>query len=167
MSETETGSGEGSVLSGNLPLLNGKSQELAEFEGDVVLVVNTASECGFTPQFEELEELYDRHREDGFTVLGFPADDVAGQEPRDDKAIADFCEANFGVSFPMFAKSNVVADPVNPLFASLTEAAGAPNWNFNKYLVDRSGGVVGRWDATTAPDDPELGARIDELLARS
>jgi glutathione peroxidase len=99
-------------------------------------------------------------------ILGFPADDVAGQEPRSDEQIAEFCEANFGVSFPMFAKSNVVSEPVNPLFERLAAAAGAPSWNFNKYLLDRDGEVVERYDAGTAPDDPALTARLDELLGR-
>ena len=154
----------GPLLSGTQPLLNGDQQRLEEFEGDVVLVVNTASECGFTPQFEQLERLYEERRRDGFVVLGFPADDVAGQEPRDDEAIAEFCEENFGVSFPMFAKSNVVDAPVNPLFERLAAAAGPPSWNFNKYLVDRDGEVVERYDAGTGPDDPALQERIDALL---
>lgn len=159
-----TSAGAGSVLTGTLPLLNGEPQSLERYRGDVVLVVNTASECGYTPQFESLEQLYRERRADGFTVLGFPADDVAGQEPRSDEQIAEFCEANFGVSFPMFAKSNVVAEPVNPLFERLAAAAGEPSWNFNKYLVDREGRVVERFDAGVAPDDPALSSRIDELL---
>ena len=100
-------------------------------------------------------------------ILGFPADDVAGQEPRSDEQIAEFCEANFGVSFPMFAKSNVVDEPVNPLFERLAASAGAPTWNFNKYLLDREGEVVERYDAGTSPDDPALLERIDELLRSS
>ncbi len=158
------GPGAGPVLRGELPLLNGEPQDLAAYEGKVVLVVNTASECGFTPQFESLETLYEERRPKGFVILGFPADDVAGQEPRSDQEIAAFCEENFGVSFPMFARSNVVSDPVNPLFERLTAAAGAPTWNFNKYLLDRRGEVVERYDVSTEPDDPGLGARIDELL---
>lgn len=153
------------LLSGTQPLLNGEPQPLDEFSGDVVLVVNTASECGFTSQFEQLEALYRERKDEGLVVLGFPADDVAGQEPRDDRAIAEFCEANFGVSFPMFAKSNVVESPVNPLFEKLAAASAPPSWNFNKYLLDRDGRVAGRWEAATAPDDPELTERIDELLA--
>ncbi len=155
----------GPVLSGTQPLINGEEQKLGEYRGKVVLIVNTASECGFTPQFGELEDLYRERRSDGLMVLGFPADDVAGQEPRDDEGIADFCESNFGVSFPMFAKSNVVEAPVNPLFERLAAAAGPPSWNFNKYLLDRSGEVVDRYDASTAPDDSELRGRIDELLS--
>ena len=147
-----------------MPLLTGEEQELAEFEGDVVLVVNTASECGYTPQFEGLQELYEERRREGFTVLGFPADDVAGQEPRDDAAIAEFCEENFGVEFPMFAKSDVVGESANPLYQRLAEVAGEPTWNFNKYLLDRKGRVVAHYEQGTGPEDPELNARIDELL---
>jgi glutathione peroxidase len=154
----------GSVLRGEQPLLDGEPQDLAAYRGKVVLVVNTASECGFTPQFESLEALYRERRAAGLVILGFPADDVAGQEPRSDEEIAEFCEANFGVSFPMFAKSNVVSDPVNPVFERLAAAAGPPSWNFNKYLLDRDGEVVERYDAGTAPDSPELAERIDALL---
>jgi glutathione peroxidase len=153
-----------SVLEGSLPLLTGEEQDLTDFEGDVVLVVNTASECGYTSQFEGLQELYEERRPDGFTVLGFPADDVAGQEPRDDAAIKEFCEENFGVEFPMFAKSDVVGESANPLFQRLAEVAGEPTWNFNKYLLDRNGQVVEHYEQGTGPDDPELNARIDELL---
>jgi glutathione peroxidase len=152
------------VLEGSLPLLTGEEQELADFEGDVVLVVNTASECGYTPQFEGLQSLYEERRDDGFTVLGFPADDVAGQEPRDDAAIKKFCEENFGVEFPMFAKSDVTGEGANALFQRLAEVAGEPTWNFNKYLLDRKGRVVEHYEQGTGPDDPELNARIDELL---
>jgi glutathione peroxidase len=152
------------VLAGTLPLLNGEPQDVAEFKGEVVLVVNTATECGFTPQFDGLERLYREHRSAGFVILGFPADDVAHQEPRSDDQIAEFCTENFGVSFPMFAKSNVVSDPLNPVFERLNAAAGAPTWNFNKYLLSRDGEVVEHYDAGTAPDDPALTAQLDELL---
>ncbi len=117
----------GSVLEGSLPLLTGEEQDLADFEGDVVLVVNTASECGYTPQFEGLQDLYEERRSEGFTVLGFPADDVAGQEPRDDAAIKEFCEENFGVEFPMFAKSDVSArSPTRSSSAWPTRQASRP-----------------------------------------
>ncbi len=158
------GSNSSAVLAGTLPLLNGEPQDLAAYRGDVVLVVNTATECGFTPQFESLDDLYRERRADGFVILGFPADDVAHQEPRSDDQIAEFCKENFGVSFPMFAKSNLVTDPVNPVFAELTAAAGPPSWNFNKYLLDRDGEVVEHYDAGTAPNDPALSAKLDALL---
>ncbi|MDP9227605.1 MAG: glutathione peroxidase [Actinomycetota bacterium] len=155
------------VLRGTLPRLNGEPDDLASYRGKVVLVVNTASECGFTPQFDGLERLYERRRSDGLVVLGFPADDVANQEPRSDEQIAQFCEANFGVSFPMFAKSNVVDDPVNPLFERLSSALGEPSFNFNKYLLDRDGRPVERYDQSVEPTDPELTTAVDAELAKS
>ena len=152
------------VLRGTYTRLNGVRTDLAGYRGDVVLVVNTATECGFTPQFEGLEALYRERRSEGLVVLGFPANDFAGQEPRSDKEIAQFCKANYGVTFPMFAKTTVVGGKANPLFRSLTRSAGAPEWNFNKYLVDRSGKVVARFGAGTEPDGPELKQRLDALL---
>jgi glutathione peroxidase len=152
------------VLRGDYKRLNGESEELARYRGRVVLVVNTATECGYTPQFEGLEALYRSRRGDGLVVLGFPANDFAGQEPRSDKEIATFCKANYGVSFPMFSKSRVVGDGANPLFRALTAAAGAPEWNFNKYLLDRRGQVVARYGAGTEPAAPELVERLRSLL---
>jgi glutathione peroxidase len=152
------------ALHGSLDRLNGEPDDLAKYQGKVVLVVNTASECGFAPQFGQLEALYTEKRGDGFVILGFPADDVAGQEPRDDAEIAEYCESNFGVTFPMFAKSNVVDDPVNPLYERLAAAQGEPTYNFNKYLLDRSGVPLRRWGPETEPDDPELVAAIDRAL---
>ncbi|MGZ5357301.1 MAG: glutathione peroxidase, partial [Solirubrobacterales bacterium] len=149
---------------GGEPGLTGEPVPLAHFRGKVVLIVNTASECGYTPQFEGLEALYRRHRDDGLVVLGFPADDVTGQEPRSDAEIAEFCEANYGVTFPMFAKSNVVDDPVNPLFASLAAELGGPSYNFNKYLLDRAVHPVERFDQNVEPDDPGLVAAIEAQL---
>jgi len=155
---------DGTVLTGTQPLLNGEEVDLDRYKGQVVLVVNTASECGFTPQFEGLEALYREKSKDDFVILGFPADDIAGQEPRDDAEIAEFCEANFGVTFPMFSKSNVVEEPVNPLFAALAEDLGEPTFNFNKYLLDRKGRPVERFDTSVEPNDPELLSAIDAQL---
>jgi glutathione peroxidase len=154
-----------SVLHGTYRRLNGESEDLARYSGRVVLVVNTATECGFTPQFEGLEALYRSRSGDGLVVLGFPANDFAGQEPRSDKEIATFCKANYGVSFPMFSKTHVVGDAANPLFRKLNAAAGEPEWNFNKYLVDRDGAVVARYGAGTEPEGPELAQRVKHLLA--
>jgi glutathione peroxidase len=159
-----TGAAGGTPLSGTQTRLDGDPQKLSAYRGDVVMVVNTASECGFTPQFEQLEDLYRAKRSDGFVILGFPADDVAGQEPRSDEEIAEFCEANFGVSFPMFAKTNVIGEEANPLFKALAAEVGEPNWNFNKYLLDRDGRIVAHYEASDAPDDPALVSQIDELL---
>ena len=152
------------MLRGTYTRLNGERDDLARYRGEVVLVVNTATECGYTPQLEGLEALYRERRGDGFVVLGFPANDFAGQEPRSNDEIAEFCEANYGVTFPMFAKTVVTGEGANPLFRRLGAAAGAPEWNFNKYLVDRRGKVVARFGAGTEPDAEELVERLDELL---
>ena len=107
-----------SILTGSMKRLDGSDQDLSEFEGDVVLVVNTASKCGLTPQYEGLQRLYDEKNEAGFTVLGFPANDFFEQEPGGEDEIAEFCQVNYGVSFPMFAKTSVKGDDANPLFAT-------------------------------------------------
>lgn len=151
---------EESALRFTLDRLDGTQDDLSNYEGKVVLVVNTASRCGFTPQFEGLQRLYEAKKDDGLVLLGFPANDFAGQEPLDNEAIGEFCTRNFGVSFPMFAKIGVTGEDAHPLFKTL----GEPDWNFNKYLLDREGKLVKRWGATTAPDDPELTGAIEEQL---
>jgi glutathione peroxidase len=160
----ESAAGSDGVLQGTLNRLNGEPDDLSQYQGKVVLVVNTATECGFTPQFDGLEKLYEQKKDEGFVILGFPADDVAHQEPRSDDEIASFCKANFGVSFPMFEKSNVKDDPVNPVFQQLDSALGEPTWNFNKYLLDREGRPVKHFDVQVEPGDPELTNAIDEQL---
>jgi glutathione peroxidase len=166
-SSAPAGDAGGSVLDHSLPTLTGDEQNLAEYKGKVALVVNTATECGFTPQFEGLEKLYEQKKGEGFVILGFPADDVAHQEPRDDSAIGEFCEANYGVSFPMFHKSNVVSDPLNPVYAELNPVVGPPGWNFNKVLLDRGGRPVKRFDVQVTPESPELLDAIDAQLKQS
>jgi glutathione peroxidase len=161
--ESQAGDGSG-VLEGTLPRLNGEPDDLSRYAGKVVLVVNTATECGFTPQLDGLEELYERKRDEGLVILGFPADDVAHQEPRSGEELAEYCRVNYGVSFPMFEKSNVKEDPVNPVFEKLNSSLGAPTWNFNKYLLDRRGRPVRHFDVSVEPDDPQLIAAIDEQL---
>ena len=132
--------------------LDGTPEDLSQYRGKVVLVVNTASKCGFTPQFEGLQALYERHGGDDFVILGFPSNNFADQEPLDDEGIAEFCQVNYGVSFPMFAKIEVKGEGTAPLFREL----GEPDWNFNKYLLGRDGELIRRWGALTTPDDPEL-----------
>lgn len=143
-----------------------KPQSLCQYAGKVLLVVNTASYCGFTPQYEGLEDLYSRYRERGLVVLGFPSNDFA-QESGSNKDIADFCANTFGVKFPMFAKSSVRGSDANPLFRQLARQTGRqPLWNFHKYLIGRDGQVVAQYASTTAPQDKAFVARIEQLLAQ-
>ena len=148
--------------------LRGGRQALADYAGQVLLIVNTASHCGFTAQYAGLEALYQRYRERGFAVLGFPCNQFGAQEPGDASEIADFCEVNYGVSFPLFAKIDVNGDDAHPLFRHLkAKAPGllgseAIKWNFTKFLVDRDGEVVKRYAPALAPE--AIAADIEALL---
>jgi glutathione peroxidase len=140
-------------------------QNLCQYAGKVVLVVNTASYCGFTPQYEGLEALYSRYRDRGLVVLGFPSNDFS-QEPGSSKEIADFCYNTYGVKFPMLGKSHVRGGDVNPMYAMLAKETGtAPKWNFYKYLIDRNGNVVASYNSMTKPDDKQFVAKIEQLLS--
>lgn len=141
------------------------SQNLCQYAGKVVVVVNTASYCGFTPQYEGLEALYSRYRERGLVVLGFPSNDFS-QEPGSAKEISDFCYNTYGVKFPMLGKSHVRGDEANPMYAMLAKETGtAPKWNFYKYLIDRKGQVVGSYNSMVKPDDKQFVSKIEELLS--
>lgn len=134
--------------------------------GEVLLVVNTASKCGFTPQYDGLEALHARYQARGFAVLGFPSNDFLGQEPGSELQIQEFCKLTYGVKFPMFEKVHVKGRDTTPLYRALKMASGeAPSWNFHKYLIDRQGRVVASFGSRTRPDDPALVARIERLLA--
>ena len=142
-----------------------KPQSLCQYAGKVVLVVNTASYCGFTSQYQGLEALHARYQARGLVVLGFPSNDFGRQEPGNNKAIADFCENTFSVKFPMFAKSAVVGRDANPLFKQLAARSGqAPQWNFHKYLIDRSGRTVVSHASAVTPDDPTLLRDLEKLI---
>lgn len=137
--------------------MDGEAVSLAAYEGDVVLVVNTASKCGFTPQFEGLEQLYTTYRDRGFTVLGFPCNQFASQDPGTNEEIEQFCQLNYGVTFPMFAKIDVNGDEEDPLYTWLKEEqsgllGGAIKWNFTKFLIDRDGRVLKRFAPQTKPE---------------
>lgn len=141
-------------------------QNLCQFKGKVLLVVNTASYCGFTNQYEGLEALHARYSGRGFSVLGFPSNDFGQQEPGNSKEIADFCFNTYGVKFPMFSKSAVSGKSANPLFSDLTRASGTPpKWNFHKYLVDRKGVVLASFASQVEPGDPKVVEAIDKALA--
>ncbi|WP_418057247.1 glutathione peroxidase [Pimelobacter simplex] len=136
--------------------IDGQEIDLSSYDGSVVLVVNTASKCGLTPQYQGLQELHDTYRERGFTVLGFPCDQFANQEPGTEDEIAAFCERNYGVSFPMFAKVDVNGKGAHPLYQWLKDQkggllGGAIKWNFTKFLVGRDGSVLDRYAPTTEP----------------
>src|SRR6476659_5424059 len=155
------------VLDHTFPaLVSGKPQSLCDFSGKVVLVVNTASQCGYTPQYEGLETLYKRYQKRGLVVVGFPSNDFGGQEPGSNRAVAQFCAVNYAVSFAMFAKTVVAGQAANPFYAALAHrAGGAPRWNFHKFLIDRSGNRVLAFDSTTTPGDAKFVREIERLLA--
>ena len=144
-----------------------KPQSLCQYSGKVLLVVNTASYCGFTDQYKGLEALHAKYKDRGLVVLGFPSNDFGNQEPGSSKEIAEFCANTFGVKFPMFAKSSVRGEQANPLFAELSKASGTrPKWNFYKYLVGRDGQVIDAYSSLTAPDDSGLVRDIEKALSR-
>lgn len=140
-------------------------QDLCQYAGKVVLVVNTASYCGFTNQYEGLEKLYAKYGPRGLVVLGFPSNDFGKQEPGNSKEIADFCFNTYGVKFPMFAKSSVKGAEANPLHAELIKATGKePKWNFTKYLIDRNGKVIEHYPSKVTPEDKQLVSKIEQAL---
>ena len=148
--------------------ITGNDVSLSDYAGQVVLVVNTASQCGFTSQYAGLEQLWRRYRDDGLVVLGFPCDQFGHQEPGIEAEIADFCELNFGVTFPLFAKVEVNGDDAHPLYRWLraeqpAESGEAIEWNFTKFLLDRDGRVVRRYGPATTPD--EIAGDVEAALA--
>jgi glutathione peroxidase len=152
-------------------MLNGPAVSLSDFKGKVLLIVNTASQCGFTPQYAGLESLYKKYKQRGFEVLGFPCNQFGAQEPGTAADIGAFCEKNYGLSFPMFAKIEVNGDKAHPLYRFLKRekpgllgplGGGAIKWNFTKFLVDRGGKVVARFASTTKPES--LATDIEKLL---
>jgi glutathione peroxidase len=141
-------------------------QSLCQYSGKVALVVNTASYCGFTSQYEGLEKLYAKYSSKGLVVLGFPSNDFGGQEPGSAKEIGDLCFNTYGVKFPMFSKTGVVGKEANPLYAQLTKMTGtAPKWNFHKYLIGRDGKVLGSYPSKVTPEDRGLLGEIEKALA--
>ncbi len=157
------------VLLGSVQDIDGAQQALSSYMGKVVLVVNTASRCGYTPQYEGLEALYNEYASKGFVVLGFPSNDFR-QELANDGAVKTFCSTNYGVTFPLFARTSVIGPDANPLFAALAKEPGEvgapPGWNFTKYLLNRAGVPVVRWDSNVEPGTPEMTRAIEALLAQ-
>ena len=158
-----------SIYEFTLPSIDGKPLPLANFKGKVVLVVNVASRCGFTPQYSALESTYEKFKDQGFVILGFPANNFGSQEPGTNQEIKTFCQSKYSVTFPMYAKVSVKGDDQTPLYAYLTKQAnpaltGDIQWNFTKFLVDRNGNVVKRFEPDVTPDSPEVIAAIEKAL---
>ena len=158
------------------PLLDQDFRQLASkdevnlceaYSGKVILVVNTASKCGNTPQYDGLEDLYEQYGNDGLVVLGFPSNDFLGQEPGTEEQIAEFCRLTYGVQFPMFAKTTVKGSDAHPFFVELADASGTfPTWNFHKYLIGRDGELISEFSPRTQPDDKQLVGAIQTALGK-
>jgi glutathione peroxidase len=144
--------------------IDGETQSLATYKGKVLLVVNTASQCGSTPQYAGLEGLWRHYRDRGLVVLGFPSNDFGEQEPGAEAEIKEFCSTKFHVSFPMFSKVQVTGDGQAPVYRFLAADHGAPKWNFYKYLIDRDGKVVSAFSNAVKPEDPKLRAAVEAAL---
>ena len=151
--------------------ITGTPVSLSSFRGKVLLVVNVASKCGFTPQYAGLQSLYGRYRSRGFEILGFPANDFLWQEPGSDQEIQQFCSTKYGVSFPIFSKISVKGRKIHPLYKYLTDSETNPKtrgkitWNFNKFLVDRNGNIVSRFDSKVEPLDDQLVSAVEAAIA--
>ncbi len=146
--------------------LDGRAEDLAQFRGEVALVVNTASACGYTPQYDGLEKIYETYKDKGFVVLGFPSNDFGGQEPGSAAEIATFCTTRFHVKFPLFEKVKTKGEGQSPVYALLGKAGGEPKWNFHKYLVGRDGQLVEAFPSKVDPAAPQLTAAIEAALAK-
>jgi glutathione peroxidase len=150
--------------------IDGNDVNLADYKGKVLLIVNVASKCGFTPQYKGLENIYRQYKDKGFEILAFPSNDFMGQEPGTNEQIKTFCQLNYQVSFPLFAKISVKGKDIHPLYKFLTEKstnpkfAGGITWNFNKFLIDRNGNIVNRFGSRTEPQSPEVIKAIEDAL---
>ncbi len=154
------------VLNQKFEALQGGSRNMCDYAGKVVLVVNTASYCGYTKQYEGLQAIYDKYKDRGLVVVGFPANDFGKQEPGSNAEVADFCERTYKVKFPMMAKTSVVEGTANPLHEALAKSTGQrPKWNFHKYLIARDGKSVSSFSSKVEPESAELTGEIERLLA--
>jgi glutathione peroxidase len=155
-----------------LDSIDGKPVSLSSYKGKVLMLVNVASKCGYTPQYTALESTYEKYRDRGLVIVGIPANNFGGQEPGTNQEIKTFCTRNFKVSFPMMSKVSVKGDDTTPLYKFLTskapnpKTAGEIKWNFTKFLVDRNGNVVSRFEPATTPDSPEVTAAIEQALGK-
>ena len=163
-----TAGGDSKLYSFTMKTIDGEERSLAAYRGKVLLIVNVASKCGYTPQYAGLEKLYEQYREKGFEILGFPANDFLRQEPGSDSEIQKFCSTTYGVTFQMFSKISVKGSEQHPLYHYLTEESPRPGpvrWNFQKYLVNRKGEVVERFSPGTEPMEEEVVKNVEQLLA--
>jgi len=160
----------GSLYDLTLTDIDDRSAPLKRYKGKVLMIVNTASKCGFTPQYEGLEKLYETYKSQGFEILGFPSNDFGEQEPGTSAEIKAFCKANYGVTFPLFKKAAVSGDKIQPVFKYLTEKSsegikGSVKWNFTKFLVNRKGEVIARYGSMTSPTNSAIKKAIEKSLA--
>jgi glutathione peroxidase len=161
---------EKSIHSFTLKNINGKDVSLAEYRGKVLMLVNVASKCGLTPQYEGLQALYSKYKDRGFVVLGFPANNFAGQEPGTDEEIKTFCSLKYNVTFPMFSKISVKGSDIHPLYRFLTDRGTNPQfggeirWNFNKFLIGKDGRVIARFEPQVKPDSEQVSQAIESAL---
>jgi glutathione peroxidase len=156
------------LYSFTMKTIDGNDKKLSDYKGKVLMIVNVASKCGHTPQYKGLEALYEKYKDQGFMILGFPANNFFSQEPGTNEEIKTFCSLNYGVTFDMFSKISVKGDDQHPLYHYLTEESpvpGAVKWNFQKYLVDRKGNVVDKFSPGTEPTEKEVIAEIEKLVS--
>ncbi len=150
--------------------IDGKSFKLDRYKGNVILIVNVASQCGYTPQYEGLQKLYEKYQSRGFVILGFPANNFGGQEPGSEAEIKEFCSSNYNVKFPMFSKVSAAGADIHPLYKYLTEKetnpqfAGKITWNFNKFLIDRTGKPLARFETSEKPESARIAQAIESAL---
>jgi glutathione peroxidase len=154
-----------SIYDFTLDALNGTPTPLAAYKGKVMLVVNVASQCGFTPQYEGLQALYVKYKDRGLVIAGFPANNFGGQEPGTNAEIGAFCRSKYGVTFPMFSKISVAGKDQAPLYQFLTQTGGEIQWNFTKFLIDRNGKVIQRFESDVEPDSPAIVKAIESALS--
>jgi len=152
-----------------VPNIDSKEESLKAYQGKVLLVVNTASRCGYTPQYKSLEALHEKYRAQGFTVLGFPSNDFGAQEPGDNSQIKKFCDVSYHITFPLFSKAAVTGEKTQPVFKWLTveadpKQAGPVKWNFEKFLINKQGKLIKRFPSSVTPDDAVITSEIDALL---
>jgi glutathione peroxidase len=156
--------GASSVHEFTLNSIDGRPAPLSAYQGKVVLIVNVASRCGFTPQYAGLEALYEKYKDRGFVILGFPANNFGGQEPGTNEEIKTFCSTKYNVTFPMYSKISVKGDDKAPLYQFLTATGGEIQWNFTKFLVDKNGKVVARFEPKVTPESPDVASAIEKAL---